>query len=181
MAIVSESRAAAADTGYRVSYPNSRPRALALVGLGTEGARIATRVGQCKLQHLQTLIAESPLPGTHERADTPNSLATTVQAIAAEGHRLGEALAHADMIFLVATPADDLTVAAEIGQFGRQGNVLITGILVLEGGAAASKADAALERMRAASDMLVIVSDAGYVLEMVSELGVATTANVKTP
>ena len=68
------------------------------------------------------------------------------------------------MIFMVATPADDMGVAAEIGQLGRQRNILITGILVLAPNATASHAAGALELLRAATDMLVVVSDPGYVI-----------------
>lgn len=176
MTPVSESRAAAADTGFRVNYPNSHPRALTLVGLGSQGARIARGVGGHELPNLQTLIVESPAPATREPTGPANSLATVLRAIAAEGHRVADALAQADMIFLVATPADDLGVAAEIGQFGRQRGVLVTGILVLEPGGRGSNADTALELMRAASDMLVMVSDASYVTEMLNELGAAAAS-----
>lgn len=172
MTLLSQSRAAAADTRYRINYPNSRPRALKLVALGEGGARIAKHVGDHRLQHVQVLVVERPSADARGRqsGDT-HSLSSMVQAIAAEGHRLAEALAQADMIFIVATPTDDLGVAAEIGQLGRQRNILITGILVLEPDGLAGKADAALELMRAATDMLVIVSDAGYVVEMLNELG----------
>jgi len=164
MTTVSESRAAAADTRYRINYPNSRPRALKLVGLGNGGAKIARRVSDCKFQHVQVLTSENPIPAS------PHSLSGMVQAVTAEGHRLVEALEKADMIFMVATPADDLGLAAEIGQLGRQRNILITGILVVAPGPAA-RTDTALELLRAATDMLVIVSDSGYIIEMLTELG----------
>lgn len=177
MTMVSESRAAAADTRYRVDYPNSRPRALKLVGLGEGGARIARRVGEQKLQHVQVLLIESPSAGTgRETADQRNPLSSMVQAIAAEGHRLVEALGQADAIFMVATVRDDLGVAAAIGQLGRQRNILITGVLVLDPAEPSATADGALECMRAAADMVVVVSDVSYVVEMLNELGAQAAA-----
>lgn len=165
--MMSQSRAAAADTRHRINYPNSRPRSLALVGLGQEGAKIAEGIGAQGFPHVQALTADQPLRGGSGKA---GALAGVVRAIAAEGHRLGQALEKADMIFMVATPADDLGVAAEIGQLGRQRNILITGILIVPP-AAGAPVDDTLRLMRAATDMLVVVSDASYINEMLSELG----------
>lgn len=176
MTTASESRAAAADTRYRINYPNSRPRALKLVGLGQGGAKIARRVSEYKFQHVQVLTAENPPPSAQTAASS-SSLSGMVHAIAAEGHRLIEALATADMIFMVVTPTDDLGIATEIGQLGRQRNILITGVLVL--GQNPTAPDATLELLRAATDMLVIVSDAGYVIEMLTELGGQATNDAK--
>lgn len=163
----SESRAAAADTRHRINYPNSRPRALALVGLGEGGTKIARRVEDYGFNHVQILTAENPSP---EKAGEAIALTGMARAIAAEGRRLGQALEKADMIFMVATPTDDLGVASEIGQFGRQRNMLITGVLVAPS-ATSPQVDRALEPLRAATDMLVIVSDVSYLAEMFSELG----------
>lgn len=168
MTTISESRAAAADTRYRINYPNSRPRALKLIGLGDGGTKIARRVSDHKFQHVQVLNPENPPPSTRANATSPSGM---FQAIAAEGHRLRETLEKADMIFMVATPADDLGVAAEIGQLGRQRNILITGVLVAPAATMTADAGHALELLRAATDMLVIVSDASYVIEMLTELG----------
>jgi hypothetical protein len=175
--MMSESRAAAADTRHRINYPNSRPRALALVGLGQGGTKIAQRVREYGFAHVQILTAENPSPG---KAGEATVLTGMARAIAAEGHRLGQALEKADMIFMVATPTDDLGVAAEIGQLGRQRNILITGVLVAPS-ATAPQADGALEPLRAATDMLVIVSDVSYLGEMLSELGAQGSATAQTP
>jgi len=169
--MISESRAAAADTRHRINYPNGRPRVLALVGLGEGGAKIARRIGDYGFNHVQVLTVESPPPGGRVEAHESAALTGMARAIAAEGRRLGRALEQADMIFLVATPADDLGVAGEIGQLGRQRNIPITGLLIQEPNAATASTRGALELLRAATDMLVVVSDAGYVTEMLSELG----------
>lgn len=169
--MISESRAAAADTRHRINYPNARPRAFALVGLGDGGTKIARRVGECGFANVQVLTAENPPAGGRAEAGEANALTGVARKIAAEGHRLGQALEQADMIFMVATPADDLGVAAEIGEFGRQRNILITGILVNASGGRAARVDSALKPLRAATDMLVVVSDAGYIQEMLTELG----------
>jgi len=165
MSIVSESRAAAADTGHRIDYPNSRPRALKLVGMGPGSAAITRQVRDHKFRHVEVLSVDSlHTGGSH----SPSHM---FEAIAADGHRLVESLEKADMIFMVATPNDDLGVAAEIGQLGRRRNILITGVLVVPSSAPIRDMDRALELLRAATDMLVIVSDAGYVIEMLTELG----------
>ncbi|GEM_PF-1183442 len=177
--MLSESRAAAADTRHRIDYPNSRPRALALVGLGDGGAKIARRAGEHGFAHVRILTAEHPSPDRHVDSGEASALTGMARAIAAEGHRLGQALEQADMIFMVATPTDDLGVAAEIGQLGRQRNILITGVLIAPS-ATAPNVDGALELLRAATDMLVIASDASYVMEMLAELGATTAVNKGT-
>lgn len=173
--MISESRAAAADTRYRINSPNSRPRALALVGLGDGGTKIARRVGDQGFVDVQILTAENPLRSGDAGTGEAGGLTGVARAIAAEGRRLGQALEEADMIFMVATPSDDLGVAAEIGQLGRRRNILITGILVAPA-ATTARVDDALKLLRAATDMLVIVSDAGYLKEMLTELGGHTAA-----
>ena len=61
---------------------------------------------------------------------------------------------------------DDLALAPEIKLIARAANVMITGILVQSGAAQAE-----LPVLRAASDMLIVVTDASYVSDMLEQLG----------
>jgi hypothetical protein len=89
-----------------------------------------------------------------------------VQLVAAEGGVDPARLADAEMIFMVACSGDQLGEAAHVKQLARERNVMITGILLDDGAAHAE-----LPLLRAASDMLIVASDASYVADMLEQLG----------
>lgn len=75
-------------------------------------------------------------------------------------------LAGAEMIFMVASSGDWVGAAMEIKRLARAANILVTAILIDQG-----DTHAELPLLRAASDMLIVVSDAGYVVDMLVQLG----------
>lgn len=78
----------------------------------------------------------------------------------------GAALAGAEMIVTVACAGDDLAGAAAILQQARAANIMVTGILIDQG-----DTHAQLPLLRAASDILIIASDASYLSDMLAQLG----------
>lgn len=161
-ATISESRAAAADTRYRIPYPNSKPRAIKLIGLGEGGSRIAQMVAEGDMRHVQSIAAGGARAGSSD---------TMLQAMADEGSEIGRAIRGADMVFVVARDGDNVALAPAIGQMAHEKGVLVTGILIHEENTGAPVPDGTLHALRSASDMLVMVSDTGYVQEMLSALG----------
>ena len=159
---ISESRAAAADTRYRIPYPNSRPRAIKLIGLGEGGSRIAQQIAEAGMRHVEAIAAGSTRGGSGE---------SMLQAIADENSEIGRAIRAADMVFVVARDGDNVALAPAVGQMTHERGVLVTGILIHEDSAAAPVPDGTLHALRSASDMLVMVSDTEYVQEMLSALG----------
>lgn len=159
---ISESRAAAADTRYRIPYPNSRPRAIKMIGLGEGGSRIAQTIAEAGMHHVQAIAAGGA------RAVSSD---TMLQAMADENSEIGRAIRGADMVFIVARDGDNVALAPAIGQMAHEKGVLVTGILIHEDDAGATVPDSTLNALRNASDMLVMVSDAEYVEEMLSALG----------
>ncbi|MEP6656771.1 MAG: hypothetical protein ABJC33_06020 [Betaproteobacteria bacterium] len=153
---MSESRAAG-DTRHRVSYPNSRPRAIKLIGLGQGGRRIAEAIAGRGLGHVEAIAA---LAGS-----------TDGQAIVDEDSAIGRAIREADMVFLVAQDGDNVTFASAIGRMAHGRGVLVTGMLIQTRDAGSSVPDSTLGTLRSASDMLVMVTDADYVAEMLGALG----------
>ena len=154
---VSESRAAG-DTRHRVSYPNSRPRAIKLVGLGEGGRRIAEAIAGRGLAHVEAIAA-------------PAGSTDMQQATIDEDSAIGRAIRGADMVFLVAQDGDNVTFAPAIGQMAHGRGVLVTGMLIQARDAGSHVPDSTLSRLRSASDMLVMVTDADYVVEMLGALG----------
>ncbi len=136
------------DTRHRIATPNSHPRQIKLIGLGSGGAQVATVIGEMNLQRVQTIPARNGGP-----------------VAAAE---LLQALCGADMIFVVACADDEVQLALPVKQFGREHGVQVTSILVQSRQAMAPDR---LAQLRAASDMLVIASDESYVVDMLVELG----------
>lgn len=159
---MSESRAAAADTRYRIPYPNSKPRAIKLIGLGEGGSRIAQQVAETGMRHVQAIAAGSARGGSSE---------SMLQTIADENGEIGRAIRGADMVFVVARDGDNVALAPAVGQMAHEKGVLVTGILIHEDTAAGPVPDGTLHALRSAADMLVMVSDMEYVQEMLGALG----------
>lgn len=156
MTHISNARAAT-DTRHRITIPNSQPRHIKLVGLGSGGARVVSDIATLGLPSVQIILP-------------PDGGATAANAALPE-------LAGAEMIFLVACSGDEAAWAPVIKQLVRRPanaegistNVMITGILVQS--SAATGADKELPVLRAASDMLIVTTDESYVAGMLLMLG----------
>lgn len=75
-------------------------------------------------------------------------------------------LAGAEMVFMVACAGDELDAAPAIRRLAREAHLMVTAILLDRG-----EGHAGLPALRAASDMLVVASDASYVSDMLDQLG----------
>ncbi len=118
---VSESRAAC-DTRHRIAYPNSKPRAIKLIGLGEGGGRIAREIAGRGLRQVEAIVAGAP------RGDADP--AGMLRAIANEGSEIGRAVRAADMVFVVARDGDNVALAPAIGQMAHEKGILVTGMLI---------------------------------------------------
>jgi cell division GTPase FtsZ len=162
MEVISNSRAAS-DTRHRIQQPNSRPRLIKVVGIGAGGAGTVKKLNGLTLRNVQPVIA----PGACRSSGLPEQL---LEAIRSQGVDLDQSLKGADEIFIVAHADDDVGLAPVIRHIGRQANVMITGIL-FQSRAQDAKSAGTLEVLRAASDMLIVASDDGYLIDMLEELG----------
>ena len=146
----------------RIQEPNSRPRSIALVGLGDGGAAVARG------------ISGDALPGNVEVHVLAKSAAGAGQlaAIKAGGGDLQRDLTAADMIFIVARRGDDVGLASVVSGIAHSRNHPVTALYIVPADAAIdSEEDETLRTLRSAVEMLVIVSDESYVGAMVSALG----------
>jgi cell division GTPase FtsZ len=146
----------------RIQDPNSKPRAIALVGLGQGGAAIARNVSAQDHGHLQVhVLAKSMAPG-----------ADALAAIQAGGGDLQRDLQAADMIFIVACRGDDVGLAPVVSRIAHSRNHSVTALYIVPPEALASEhEDETLRTLRASVEMLVVVSDESYVPAMVAALG----------
>jgi hypothetical protein len=145
----------------RIQAPNSRPRSIALVGLGSGGAEIARGVSGHEIAHLDVhVLAKSAAGGD------------AVAAIKAGGGDLHRALMSADMIFMVACRGDDVGLAPVVSSIAHSRNHPVTALYIVPPEETAGMAeDETLRTLRAAVEMLVVVSDQSYVPAMIAALG----------
>jgi hypothetical protein len=145
----------------RIQEPNSKPRSIALVGLGAGGAAIARDIGAQGLPNLDVhVLAKSAGAGA------------TIAAIQAGGGDLQRDLTEADMIFIVACSGDDVGLAPVVSTIAHSRKHPVTALYVVPPDAVRSASeDPTLKTLRAGVEMLVVVSDESYVPAMITALG----------
>ena len=144
----------------RIQSPNSRPRSIALVGLGDGGAAIAREVARAQLPEVEVHVPAKSAGG-----------GDAVAAIKAGGGDLHRDLLGADMIFIVARPGDDVGLATVVSTIAHSRNHPVTALYVVPPEAASADEDATLKTLRASVEMLVVVTDESYVSAMIAALG----------
>ena len=146
----------------RIQEPNSKPRSIALVGLGEGGAQIARAISrEGAAGNLEVHVLAKSAAGGDQLA-----------AIKAGGGDLQRDLTAADMIFIVARRGDDVGLATVVSGIAHSRNHPVTALYIVppEAGVDAEE-DETLRTLRSAVEMLVIVSDESYVGAMVAALG----------
>jgi cell division GTPase FtsZ len=144
----------------RIQSPNSKPRSIALVGLGAGGAAVAQRISGEGIAQLDVHVFAS--------ASRDAALAD----IQSGGEDLQRALGNADMIFIVATRGDDVGLAPVVSRVAHGRHHPVTALYIVPPETALSEEeDNTLRTLRAGVEMLVVVSDESYVAAMVAALG----------
>jgi cell division GTPase FtsZ len=143
----------------RIQSPNSKPRAIAVVGIGEGGASIARELAK----------AREPNVEVHVLART-NAGEEAVNAIKAGGGDLNRDLSEADMIFLIARKGDDVSLAPVVARIAHGRNHPVTALYIVRDAMPADEEDETLKTLRSAVEMLVVVSDESYIPAMLSQL-----------
>jgi len=143
----------------RIQTPNSKPRTIALVGLGEGGAVVARRVAGERPTNLEVHVLSKSAAGGDALA-----------AIQAGGGDLQRDLASADMIFIVACRGDDVGLAPVVSSIAHSRKHPVTALYIVPP-EAVSGDDETLRTLRSAVEMLVVVSDESYVPAMIAALG----------
>ena len=145
----------------RIQAANSRPRSIALVGLGQGGAEIARGLSGQEIENLDVHVLAKSSAGDN-----------TLAAIQAGGGDLQRALMEADMIFIAACRGDDVGLAPVVSGIAHSRNHPVTALYIVPPEETAAMAeDATLRTLRSAVEMLVVVSDRSYVPAMITALG----------
>ena len=146
----------------RIQAPNSRPRSIALVGLGEGGARVAELIRDEGLVDLQLRIFPTPRP------PEPDALAS----IKSNGDDLHRALGEADIIFIVARPGDDVRLVPVVSRMADARHAQVSALyLIPPGQDRTTHEDETLRLLRSGVHMLVVASDESYVAAMITALG----------
>jgi hypothetical protein len=144
----------------RIQAPNSKPRSIALVGLGDGGAAIARSIGAEGHANLQVhVLAKSAAGGD------------ALAAIQAGGGDLQRDLMGADMIFIVACRGDDVGLAPVVSRIAHSRRHTVTALYIVPPDGTGAEEDATLKTLRSDVEMLVVVSDQTYVPAMITALG----------
>jgi cell division GTPase FtsZ len=146
----------------RIQEPNSKPRSIALVGIGEGGAAIARNMKDEDLAQLDVHVFARSATGGDALA-----------AIKAGGGDLQRDLTDSDMIFIVACQGDDVGLAPVVAGIAHSRNHPVTALYIVPQGAdfVSEAEDATLKTLREGVEMLVIVSDESYVPAMMAALG----------
>ena len=160
MSAVTNPRAAFGLPG-RIQAPNSKPRSIAVVGIGEGGAEAARKLGQDRPANVEVHVLSKSGPG-----------GDAIAAIKAGGGDLHRDLMAADMIFIVARKGDDASLAPVVGRIAHSRNHPVTALYIVPGDEPLTAAeDETLRSLRTAAEMLVVVSDESYLAAMISALG----------
>lgn len=144
----------------RIQDPNSRPRSIALVGLGQGGSAVARRVAEERQPNIEVHVLAKSAAGTDALA-----------AIQAGGADLQRDLSNADMIFIVARQGDDVGLAPVVSGIARARNHSVTALYLVPPEGPSAAEDATLRLLRGSVEMLVVMSDESYVPAMIAALG----------
>ena len=144
----------------RIQAPNSRPRSIALVGLGEGGAAVARRIAGERPANLEVHVLAKSASGGDALA-----------AIQAGGGDLQRDLACADMIFIVACRGDDVGLAPVVSGIAHGRKHPVTALYIVPADADGNgEEDETLKTLRSGVEMLVVVSDETYVTAMIAAL-----------
>jgi cell division GTPase FtsZ len=143
----------------RIQAPNSKPRAIALVGLGEGGATIARAIAAEGHPNLEVHVLAKSAGGD------------AVAAIQAGGGDLQRDLMGADMIFIVACQGDDVGLAPVVSRIAHSRKHPVTALYIVPPDGMCAAEDATLKTLRSGVEMLVVVSDQSYVPAMITALG----------
>ena len=144
----------------RIQDPNSKPRSIALVGIGEGGAAIARDIKQEDLAQVDVHVFAKSASG-----------ADALAAIKAGGGDLQRDLASADMIFIVAGRGDDVGLAPVVSSIAHSRKHPVTALYIVPHEAFGDGEDATLKTLRGAVEVLVVVTDESYVAAMIAALG----------
>jgi hypothetical protein len=156
----------AAEARFRISAPNSLPRAIKIIALDRPSEAVVKRLAQARWNGA-TFFTASAFGGAPRKGE---SFAGWLSDLAGRTKNLLDEVKSADQVVMVATAGEDVPVASLIGEACSLRRVMTTALIT----GAAGKSDDALSKtlmqLRPWALMLVISSADEYIEDMLTAL-----------
>jgi hypothetical protein len=158
----------AAETRFRVDYPNSRPRVVKVVALDAPSERVVKRVAQQAWQRA-TFFTSIKFEGA-PRGGESWSMQAWLGDLAGRTKALVEEVAGADLVVMVSTAGSSADAAAVIGEACAARKVMTTALIIGSEQQSDDALSKTLATLRPYASMLVIANGDEYIEEMLSAL-----------
>ena len=156
----------AAETGFRIDAPNSRPRVTKVLALDRPSAALIDRLAKAAWTGTAFLTVPTEAPA-HNSAF---SVAGWLSDLAGEARTLANEIAGADQVVMVATAGENAAAASIIGEACSVRRIMTTGLILATRSAPDDALSRTLAQLRPWALMLVIASGEDYVTDMLTAL-----------
>jgi hypothetical protein len=158
----------AAETRFRVDYPNSKARVVKVVALDTPSERVVKRVAQQAWQRARffTSIKFEGVP----RGGESWSMQAWLGDLAGRTKALVEEVAGADLVVMVSTAGSNAQAAAVIGEACAARKVMTMALIIGSEQQSDDALSKTLATLRPYASMIVIANGDDYIEEMLSAL-----------
>ncbi len=172
MASESARATTAREAAFRISYPNSRPRAAKLIALDERSGPAVERLAAANPRRA-VLIGATPAPGPQaDTAATVGSLKSWLADFSERVSKLVDQIDPTDLVVLVATAGEDIPLASVIGDACRARGVPVTALILAAETASDAALSSSLGKLRPYASMLVVAQGDDYVEDMLAALRV---------
>jgi hypothetical protein len=160
----------AAESGFRINYPNSKPRAVKVVALDDASRPLVDEVAKLPWSRAAFFTSLS----FHGTAPAPRAESESVQAwlrdIAGHTKNLIEEIDSADLVVMVCKAGSDAQAGLLIGEACAVRNVTTIGLILQDEASTDEETSHTLKNMRPFASMLVIATGREYVEAMLTAL-----------
>jgi hypothetical protein len=158
----------AAETRFRVDYPNSKARVVKVVALDTPSERVVKRVAQQAWQRA-TFFTSIKFEGA-ARGGESWSMQAWLGDLAGRTKALVEEVAGADLVVMVSTAGSSAQAAAVIGEACAARKVMTMALIIGSEQQSDDALSKTLATLRPYASMIVIANGDEYIEEMLSAL-----------
>ena len=158
----------AAETRFRVDYPNSKPRVVKVVALDTPSERVVKRVAQRAWQRA-TFFTSIKFEGA-PRGGESWSMQAWLRDLAGRTKALVEEVAGADVVVMVSTAGSSAQAAAVIGVACAARKVMTMALIIGSEQQSDDALSKTLATLRPYASMIIVANGDEYIEEMLSAL-----------
>ena len=156
----------AQEARYRISYPNSKPRAVKVVALDPPSEAVVKRLALGKWQRATFLTVHDGAPPGGEGW----SMKAWLADLAGRTKDLVDEVASADLVVMIASAGTNAEAAAVIAEACNVRKVMTTALIIGSQSKSDEELSKTLASLRPYASMLVIASNDDYIEEMLVAL-----------